>query len=460
MNNEIVPISNEELNFLLSKDDSAIKAYLAGIAHEADVIEFFRQINIEEWPRLLRLIDEPEMRAQVVSGFDRAEWHSLLPRLTPDEIAEVIKLLETDDAADLLANIPLPERFDALRMLSQKERAQVQQLLRYPEDSAGGLMQLELALVKEDALVSDAINIVRQLVEEDVEVYSVLVVDQHYRLLGTLALVDLLLNKATIKVTSIMNTDVVFVKPLLDQEEVAAIFKKYDLITVPVVDDKGRVLGRIVIDDVVDVLSEEAEEDVLHMAGTSAEELMHQGDVLATARLRLPWLGVALCCSLVSGFLLHYFQPTVERAVIILSFIPVITAMGGNVGTQSATLVIRGFASGKFDLPHVPTFLFKEIRVGLLVGAIYGFFAALVGSIFLTKYNFYLGLVVFISMSMAMMAAAVLGVIAPSLLKRLNIDPAIASGPFVTTLNDIMGIIIYMLIATLFISHLQSEPSL
>lgn len=457
MNNENITLSNEELNFLLAKDDSALKSYIAGITHEADIIELFRQINIEEWPRLLRLIDDKDMRAAVVSGFDRAEWHSLLPRLTGDEIAEVIKQLETDDAADLLANIPLAERFDALRMLSQKERAQVQQLLRYPQDSAGGLMQLELALVQEDALVSDAINMVRQLVEEDVEVYSVLVVDQHYRLLGTLALVDLLLNKATTQVSSIMDTDVVFVKPLLDQEEVAALFKKYDLITVPVVDDKGRVLGRIVIDDVVDVLSEEAEEDVLHMAGTSALELMHQGDVLATARVRLPWLGIALCCSLVSGFLLHYFQPTVERAVIILSFIPVITAMGGNVGTQSATLVIRGFSSGKFDLHQVPTFLFKEVRVGLLMGTIYGFFAALVGSIFMTDYNFYLGVVVFISMSIAMMAAAILGVIAPSLLKRLNIDPAIASGPFVTTLNDIMGIIIYMLTATLFIAQLEPQ---
>lgn len=456
MNNETMNISHEELNFLLSNDDSVIKAYIAGITHEADIIELFRQINSEEWPRLLRLIDDPEMRAAVVSGFDRAEWHSLLPRLSPDEIAEVIKQLETDDAADLLANIPLADRFDALRMLSQKERAQVQQLLRYPEDSAGGLMQLELALVKEDALVSDAINIVRQLVEEDVEVYSVVVVDQHYRLLGTLALVDLLLNKATTKVSSIMNTDVVFVKPLLDQEAVAALFKKYDLITMPVVDDKGRVLGRIVIDDVVDVLEEEAEEDALHMAGTSAEELMYHGDVLKTARLRLPWLGIALCCSLLSGFLLHYFQPTVERAVIILSFIPVITAMGGNVGTQSATLIIRGFSSGKFDLAHVPTFLYKEIRVGLLMGAIYGFFAALVGSIFMTDYNLYLGLVVFISMSMAMMTAAILGVVAPSLLRSLNIDPAIASGPFVTTLNDISGILIYMLTATLFISRLQT----
>jgi magnesium transporter len=283
---------------------------------------------------------------------------------------------------------------------------------------------------------------------------SIIVVDQGRHLTGSVALVDLLLNKATTKISSIMDKDVVSVKPLVDQEEVAGLFKKYDLLALPVVDDENRVLGRIVVDDVVDVLAEEAEEDVLHMAGTTTQELLYQSAVFATARVRLPWLGVALCCSLVSGFLLHYFEPTVERAVVILSFVPVITAMGGNVGTQSATLLIRGFATGKLDLTDVPTFLFKEIRVGLLMGTVYGIIAAVTAVVILTDFNFYLGIVVFFSMMAGMMTAAVLGVIAPSLLKKFDFDPAIASGPFVTTLNDIAGIIIYMLIATAFLSKL------
>lgn len=455
MNFQHPAFSKEEIQMLLAQDDEALKKHISSIVHTADIVEFFREIDSNEWPRLLKLIDDRDERAAVVSGLDRDELNTLLPLLSNTEIADLVKQLETDDAADLMAELPVAERIDALRMLSQKERTQVQELLRYPEDSAGGIMQLELALVREDALVSDAIKKVRQLVEEDVEVLSVLVVDHHDRLLGTLALVDLLLNKETTKVSSVMDTDVVFVKPFLDQEEVAAIFKKYDLITVPVVDDNGRVLGRIVIDDVVDVLSEEAEEDALHMAGTSSEELMYPSAVFATVRLRLPWLGVALCCSLISGLLLHFFETTVEKAVVIFSFVPVITAMGGNVGTQSAALLIRGFATGKFDLSHVPSFIFKEIRVGLLMGMVYGFFAGMVGFLFLTDYNFYLGLVVFISMMGGMMTAAALGVIAPSILKRLNIDPAIASGPFVTTLNDISGILIYMVIATLFLSQLQ-----
>lgn len=456
MNNEPITFTKDEINELLAKSDETIKEHIASIVHSADVNEFFRQIDVSEWPRLLRLIDLPEERAEVVFGFDRDEWKKLLPLLTPQEIGEVIKALESDDAADLLAEIPLKERFLALRMLSQKERSQVQQLLRYPYDSAGGIMQLELALVTEDATIENAINIVRQLVEDDIEVLSVLVVDNNRKLLGTVALVDLLLNKSTTKVSTIMDKDVVYVKPLLDQEEVAALFKKYDLLTLPVVDEQNRVLGRIVVDDVVDVLTEEAEEDALHMAGTTTQELLHQSAVIATAWVRLPWLGVALCCSLVSGFLLHVFEPTVEKAVIILSFIPVITAMGGNVGTQSATILIRGFATGKFHLASVPTFLFKEIRVSLLMGMIYGVVAGLTATFILSNMNIYLGLVVFFAMTAGMMTAAVLGVIAPTLLKRLNFDPAIASGPFVTTLNDIAGIIIYMLIATAFLEHLQA----
>lgn len=440
---------------LLAKDDESIRHHIASIVHTADINEFFRQVDIKEWPRLLHLIDDKDDRAEVVFGFDRDEWKQLLPLLSAQDIAQIIKRLETDDAADLLADIPLPKRIEALRLLSQQERIQVQQLLRYPEDSAGGIMQLELALVTEDANVQDAIDMVRKLVEEDVEVLSVMVVDQHRRLVGTLALVDLLLNKATTKVSSIMDKDVVFVKPLLDQEEVAALFKKYDLLSLPVVDEQGRVLGRIVVDDVVDVMAEEAEEDVFHMAGTTAEELLYQRAVFATARVRMPWLGIALCCSLVSGFLLHYFEATVEKAVFILSFVPVITAMGGNVGTQSATLLIRGFATGKFDLKNVPSFLYKEVRVGLLMGVVYGSFSALLATFVLTKYNFYLGMVVFIAMSLGMMTAAVMGVIAPSILKKLGVDPAIASGPFVTTLNDITGIAIYMIIASVFLNQLQ-----
>lgn len=424
------------------------------IIYPADIIEIFRKVEIEEWPKLLGSIKNVEQRALVVSELDKGEWQSLSLLLTPKEIASILKELKTDDATDLLALMTPNKRIEALKLLSSKERMQVSLLLKYPEDSAGGLMQLELALVKESDTVLDAVKIVRDLVEDDVDILVLWVVDSKERLIGSVDLSDLLLNKQTTLISSLMKTDVVSVKPLLDQEEVAAIFQKYDLITVPVTDDNGHVLGRIDIDDVMDVMAEEQEEDAMHMAGISSDEIIHQDGTFSMARMRLPWLGVALCCSLISALLLYVFEATLQKAVIIFTFLPVITAMGGNVGTQSSTLLIRGFATGKFDLLNVPKFLYKEIKVSLLMGAIYGFFAGLVATLFLSNYNFYLGLIVFFAMILGMMTAAVLGVLAPAILKRFNLDPAVASGPFVTTLNDIFGIIIYMSICTIFIQKL------
>jgi magnesium transporter len=455
VNTENFSIDVEELQQLLEGDDQSLRAYFNSVPHPADITEFLEHVDVHQWPRLLRLIDDPEVRAEVVSQIDEAKWQDLLARLQPDEIAALILQMESDDAADLIAKLPIQARYDTLRRLPAEDRRHVQNLLGYPEDSAGGIMQVELAHVAQSANVADAVQKVRELVEDDVEVLVVWVVDGEERLVGYSALADLLLHKSTTPISSIVETDLVTVTPLVDQEEVARLFKKYDLITLPVVDDEGHLLGRIVVDDVVDVLSEEAEEDALRMGGTSAEELVHPEQVLSTARIRLPWLAVALGCSLVSASLLKFFEPLLERVAIVYSFLPVIMAMGGNVGTQSATILIRGFATGKSDLSDIPKFIFKEVRVGLILGVVYGTFAGIVAAFILSKHNLFLGLVVFISMVLAMMTAAVVGVIAPSLLKRLNVDPAIASGPFVTTMNDITGILIYMLTSGLFLTYLE-----
>lgn len=455
MLNETPELNHAEVHELLKGDDTSLRTFLSSVPHPADITEFLNQVDLHEWPRLLRLISDADIRAQVVSEIDEDNWKDLLAQLSPEEIAALTCEMESDDAADLIAKLPLQARHDTLRRLPDEDRRHVQDLLSYPEDSAGGIMQVELVRVDQNQTVADAIVTVRKLVEDDVEVLAVWAVDSEDRLVGHIALVDLLLRKSTTTIQSFMNPDVVSVKPLVDQEEVARIFKKYDLIALPVVDDEGHLLGRIVVDDVVDVLSEEAEEDALHMGGTSAEELIHPEQVFSTARIRLPWLAVALVCSLISAFLLKLFEPMLQNISVVYAFLPVIMAMGGNVGTQSATILIRGFATGRVDLTDIPRFLFKEIRVGFLMGVFYGICAGAVASFVLSKHNFALGLVVFISMVIAMMAAGAMGVCAPALLKKLDIDPAIAAGPFVTTMNDITGIVIYMLTATLFLIQLE-----
>lgn len=448
-------LSSEEIRDLVEGDDNLLKNYFASLPHAADITEFFNQVDYNEWPRLLRLITDKETRAEVFSDIDEGKWKNLLAELKREEITDLILQMESDDAVDLIAKLPPLIRLDILKRFPIEERKQYQQLLGYPEDSAGGIMQFELAQVIESATVSEAITQVRELVEDDVEVLAVWVVDKEQKLVGSIALVDLLLNKATTPIKGLIQTDIVTVQPLMDQEEVALIFKKYDLITVPVVDSADRLLGRIVIDDVIDVLSEEAEEDALRMAGTSEAELMHPTAVLSTARVRLPWLAVALGCSLISASLLKFFEPMLKDATIVYAFLPVIMAMGGNVGTQSATILIRGFATDKASLKKIPQFLYKEMRVGLLMGLAYGFCSGLVATFIISNQNYYLGFVVFIAMVIAMVTAGCMGVLAPALLKKLDIDPAISAGPFVTTMNDITGILIYMFVAGYFITYLQ-----
>jgi len=448
-------IGIEELQELLRGDDKSLSVYFKSVTKPADLKEFFEKTELEEWPRLLKLITDPEKRAELVSQFEDPQLEKLKNQLKPKEIANLAKQMESDDAADLIGSLSDLEQIEALERLPLEERKQVQELLRYPEDSAGGIMQLEKAQVLESATVIDAIAKVRELVENDVEVLMVWVVDKQNRLVGHVALVDLLLNKSTTCVEKIMDADLVTVKPLLDQEEVAQLFKKYDLITLPVIDDKHHLLGRIVIDDVVDVLTKEAEEDALHMGGTSTEELAHQEDVLQTACIRLPWLSVAFLSSLISAFLIHTFEAVFKQAPYLFTIVPVISAMGGSIGLQSATILMRGLTSGKTSYQNLPRILFKEARVGLLVGLLIGLCAAFVAAFILQPENYLFGFVVFISMVLAMFAATSLGVVAPSILNRLGVDPAIASGPFLQTTLDITGILIFLGTASMFLKQLN-----
>lgn len=457
MKTESAILTLEEIHHLIDGDDDSLRAYFASVPFPADISEFFEKVDVRQWPRLLRLIEDPEIRANVVAQFDSARYEELLEVLSPDEISALIGEMESDDAADFIAILPFPKRMEVLRKMAPQERKYVQQLLKYPEDSAGGIMQLELAEVPQNATVADAVRRVRELVEEEVEVLAVWVVDNEGRLKGHVALVDLLLHKATTSIATLMDTDVVSVTALVDQEEVAQLFKKYDLITLPVVDDQDRLIGRIVVDDVVDVLEEEAEEDALRMGGTSSEELYHRQEVVSTARIRLPWLAIALGCSLISATLIKSFEPMLSRVAIVFAFLPVIMAMGGNVGTQTSTILIRGIATNKISLTDLPRFLYKELRVGALLGLVYGVSAALVTTFVLTDTNYPLGLVVLLSMVCASITAAAMGVFAPAMLKRFNFDPAIASGPFVTSLNDISGILIYMSTAGLFLTYLEMQ---
>lgn len=455
MTQEDRTLSEEQILDMLSNHQAGLAEHIDSLSHTADVHELFNSISQANWPELFGLITDAEKRAHLLMELDEGERASLIADLPPHELGKLAEQLESDDAADFIASLSPKIKFRVLKNLLPELRKEVLELLKYPEDSAGGIMQVELAQIGLEETVGQAIERVRTMVDDDTEVLAVWVVNQAGQLIGTVPLVDLLLNKASTPIKNIVDRDVVSVTPLVDQEEVANVFKKYDLITLPVVDEDGTLIGRIVIDDVMDVVAEEADEDTLHMGGTSPAELSHTQDVFSTVRLRSPWLLVALACSLVSASMMKVFEVTLHNALVTLYFIPVVTAMGGNVGTQAASVLIRGFATDKVKLSEIPAYIFREIRVGLLLGIIFGALSGMVASMLFANYNWYLGLVVFISMTIGLCAAATMGILAPSLLKKLDFDPAISTGPFVTTMNDIAGIVIYMATATYFLSYLE-----
>lgn len=431
-------------------NETELKNYFANLSYSADITEYLEQVDLSEWPKLLRLIEDPEKKAEVVAGIDETKLRDLLTKFKPYEIAEIIKEMESDDATDIIAKLPLSLRYETLYRLPEAQRHQALELLGYPEDSAGGIMQTELAHIQEDSLVADAIVKVRELVEDDVQVLIIWVVDIGNRLIGSVELSDLLIHKSTTNIKNLIKTDIICVKPLVDQKEVAQLFKKYDLLTLPVIDDEGYLLGRISVDDIVDVLTEEANEEALRMVGINAEELAHQEKTVSVAKIRIPWLAISLACSLVSATILQLFQHTIEKMTIIYAFIPVVTAMAGNVGSQSSTILIRGLAAGKTNFTDIPKLLYKEVKVGLIMGSFYGICTALITAFVLTDRNKFLGYTMLIAMTAAIVTAGVLGVLAPTLLHRFKADPAIAAGPFVTAFNDITGVLIFIITAECF----------
>jgi magnesium transporter len=445
----------EDVRAVLEGDPETARTFFQLVSHPADIVEALDEVDPEHWPRLLKLLPDEEIRADVVALMDEADTDALLEHLEPEDIAPIVREMETDDAADLIAELEPDEQREALAALDEDERADVEKLLRFPEDSAGGIMQTELASVNKSATVDDAVKVVRELAEDGISLHRVYAIDDKDRLVGSAPLMDLLLFDGATPLEKFLSPVIATATPLVDQEEVAQTFRKYDLVTLPVVDEEGRLLGRILHDDVVDVLEEEAEEDALRMAGTDVEELLYRDRVLPIARVRMPWIAVNLVGSLMCAFLLHLYEAVLTQAILLASFIPVITAMSGNVGTQSATILIQGLAKDRVDLSDVPRLLFKEWRIGLIMGLLSGIGVGVVASFLFGGVRPFLGLVVFISMLAAMSCATVIGALAPATMKRFGVDPAIAASPMVTTTNDIIGIVIYMSVAVLFLDRLN-----
>ncbi len=432
--------------------DEEQRALVVDAYHPADLAAAMAHLESEAALAFFRALPE-ETQAEVLPELPDGLREDLLEELKAPELAPVLDEMESDDAADLiqeLQEVDAEAARDALAGMDNSElRAEVEQLLGYPEDSAGGLMAKEYVAVRPEMSITEAIAEVRRLAQErEIEdIYTVFVVNDKGRLLGHVTVQDLLLAHESESIRGIMSDEDIAVDAHMDQEELVTHASRYDLPSVPVVDERGVLLGRVTHDDLDDVAREETDEDFGHLAGTREEVLEHS--TLTVARNRFPWLLMGLSGGICAALVMSLFEKDLHTALQASFFVPVVMGMGGNVGIQSSTIVVRGLATGELEVNEVWPRLFREARVSLIVGLSCAL--VLFGVTLLWLHDPRTSIVIGAALSVVMFQASIVGAGVPLLLRRVGIDPAIATGPFITTTNDILGLSVYLTLVALFL---------
>ncbi len=434
-----------------NRDEQAARRELEEL-HPADIAELYQELDLEEAEFLYKLLDG-DVAADVLMELDEDDRRKLLSTMPAEEIAkQFIDHLDTDDAVDIIQELDQEDRDKILSHIDDVEQAgDIIDLLKYDEDTAGGLMGTEMIVVNENWSMPECIKQMRMQAEDLDEIYYVYVVDNDNKLRGILPLKKLITDPSVSKIKHVMEEDPVAVKADTPIDDVALDFEKYDLVAMPVVDSIGRLLGRITVDDVMDQVRESQERDYQLASGLSSD--VETDDTLFTqTKARLPWLLIGMVGGIGNSMILRNFEEGFAMDPALALFIPLIGGTGGNVGTQSSAIVVQGLANGSMDIRNSARQLFKELGVGLINGCII--------SLLVLAYNYFLGgisIATTLSVSLSLMAvvifASVFGTFVPLSLERFKIDPALATGPFISITNDIIGMVIYMAIATLLLTH-------
>ncbi len=405
----------------------------------ADLAEVLTALDEKERVSVVQALP-PELSSQALAEMpEEAHAEETLAALDPDLAAEIVDELDDDDAADILGELD-PKRQEQI-LSAVEDRSEVDQLLRYHEETAGGLMTTHMVTVTDTATTEQALDEIRRQAEEVEDFYQVFVVDAGDHLVGTLPFKDLVISRPERPVRAFMTDADIFVTPDLDQEDVARLMARYNLPSVPVVDEQGRLLGRVTFDDVIDVVEAETTEDLLKFGGVSPDEELAAGWTTAV-RSRLPWLSVNLLTAFLAGGVVYSFQHTIQRTLALAVWMPIIAGMGGNAGTQALAVTVRRLALGMLPVKVFTRVVGKEILVGIInglaIGVVVGIVAAWMGE------GPRLGLVVFLAMVGNLMVAGFAGAFIPILLERSGVDPAVASSIFVTTFTDVCGFLLLL----------------
>ncbi len=412
--------------------------------HAADAGDVLEALEADERLKLVQMLGD-KFDYEALTEVDENVRSDLMDELPTDEIARGVSTLDSDDAVYILEDIDVGDREEILAQLPAFERLSLKRSLDFPEESAGRRMQTDFIAIPPFWTVGQTIDYLRGEKELPDEFFQLYVVDPSYRVLGTIPLDKFLRAKRQMHIEDLMNRDLMTVEATEDQEEAARHFERYDLVEVGVIDENKRLVGVLTVDDIVDVIHEEATEDIKRLGGVGDEELSDK--VLSTVRSRAPWLFVNLLTAILASSVIALFDGTIEQMVALAALMPMVASMGGNAGTQTMTITVRALATRDLDRGRVRRLIAREMTVGLLNG---GIFAVLIGAVTAARYlNPSLGVVIGLAMIINMIAAGTAGILIPLALNRFKIDPAIASSVFVTTVTDVVGFFAFLGIAAL-----------
>ena len=437
----------EKIKKIIEAHDEAAARRELEEMHPADIAELYQDLDLSQAEYLYRLLDG-DKAADVLMELDEDDRRKLLSDMDPEEIARLyIDHLDSDDAVDLIQDLDKEDREEVLSHIDDVEQAgDIIDLLKYDEDTAGGLMGTEMLVVNENWSMPECIKQLRMQAEDMDEVYYVYVVDNDDRLRGTLPLKKLITHPSVSKIKNVMETDPVAVKTDMPLDEVAIDFEKYDLVAMPVVDSIGRLVGHITVDDVMDRVRESSERDYQLASGLS-QDVESDDTIWQQTRARLPWLLIGILGGIGNSLILGNFEQGFATNPAMALFIPMIGGTGGNVGIQSSAIVVQGLANGSLDLKDTGKQLFKEVGVGVVNGLIISLIVFLYNVFSLSPWN-PTTLAVSLSLMAVVLFASIFGTFVPLTLERFKIDPALATGPFISITNDIIGMLIYMLISS------------
>ncbi len=414
--------------------------------HPADMAYVFRSLGFAEQKDIFEILAQTEKIADFFSELDKPIMLELVEGLSHQFMADVVTEMASDDAADVLDALPDEVAMEIRTHMELKDRYEVEELLKYDPDTAGGIMSPDFMYLDEELTVEDAIAKVQKRSEEKEMVFYLYITHGEGQLAGVLSLRELILHPMHRKLKNIMNANVITVTTDTDQEEVAHIVSQYNLLAVPVVDATFTMVGIVTVDDIIDVLREEANEDFMQMAGAGRDQEILLKPLHQKILIRAPWLLASWFGGVGAMYIINSFEEALTQVLALAAFIPIIAGMGGNIATQSSTIIVRGLATGRVNTQQFLQVIAKETAVGVALGVVFGL---LLGVIAFFSYSdpMELGFVVGASVFAVMVMAATVGSFVPLVLKRLNIDAAVATGPFITTAVDVLGVGLYFMVA-------------